>query len=215
MLGAVIIAAHIALGHRQHMAIMNVVWPLTALWAGPLAVAAYFVWGVDSSDARVRRAVARGDDPPGQGHPFPVIVGKGVTHCGSGCALGDLIAEWIALALPLSLFGHELFGAWVYDYVLAFLFGIAFQYLTIKPMRDLSPGEGLVQAIKADALSLTSWQVGMYGWMAIATFVIFERPLHPTSPVFWLMMQLGMVLGFVTAYPVNWWLIRRGVKERM
>jgi Domain of unknown function (DUF4396) len=29
------------------------------------------------------------------------------------------------------------------------------------------------------------------------------------------MMQLAMLAGFVTSYPVNWWLIRIGVKERM
>ena len=29
------------------------------------------------------------------------------------------------------------------------------------------------------------------------------------------MMQLAMMAGFVTSYPVNWWLIRAGVKEKM
>ena len=29
------------------------------------------------------------------------------------------------------------------------------------------------------------------------------------------MMQLGMFLGFLTSYPVNWWLIRKGIKEKM
>ncbi len=99
--------------------------------------------------------------------------------------------------------------------MLAFAFGILFQYLTIKPMRRLSRKEGLEAAIKADALSLTAWQVGMYGWMAIATFAIFGREIPKSSPVFWFMMQIGMVLGFFTSYPVNWLLIRRGVKERM
>lgn len=111
--------------------------------------------------------------------------------------------------------GHHIFGSWIYDYVLAFAFGILFQYLTIKPMRRLSRKEGLEAAIKADALSLTAWQVGMYGWMAIATFAIFGREIPKSSPVFWFMMQIGMVLGFFTSYPVNWLLIRRGVKERM
>ncbi len=29
------------------------------------------------------------------------------------------------------------------------------------------------------------------------------------------MMQVGMILGFLTAYPVNWWLVRSGIKEQM
>lgn len=27
------------------------------------------------------------------------------------------------------------------------------------------------------------------------------------------MMQIGMVIGFGTAMPVNWWLISQGIKE--
>jgi hypothetical protein len=29
------------------------------------------------------------------------------------------------------------------------------------------------------------------------------------------MMRFGMMLGFVTSYPVNWWQVKRGIKERM
>jgi hypothetical protein len=36
-------------------------------------------------------------------------------------------------------------------------------------MRGLSPGKGLVAAVKADTLSLISWQVGMYGLMALTS----------------------------------------------
>ncbi len=31
-------------------------------------------------------------------------------------------------------------------------------------MKGLSPSRGLVAALKADALSLSAWQVGMYAW---------------------------------------------------
>ena len=39
--------------------------------------------------------------------------------------------------------------------------------------------------------------------------------LRPDMPGLWFAMQAAMLCGFVTAYPVNWWLIRSGVKERM
>lgn len=139
----------------------------------------------------------------------------GATHCGSGCTLGDLVAEWIVFAAPIVIFGQKLFGAWLLDYIFAYLFGIAFQYFTIKPMKNLSPGQGLWAAIKADTLSLTAWQIGMYGWMAIATFLIFGHEIPKTSPVFWFMMQIAMLCGFLTAYPVNAWLIKSGLKEAM
>jgi hypothetical protein len=69
--------------------------------------------------------------------------------------------------------------------------------------------------VKADALSLAAWQVGMYGWMAIARFVIFDHPFEKTSPVFWVMMQVAMLAGFAVSYPVNSLLLRRGLKEPM
>jgi hypothetical protein len=211
---AIIVAVDL-IRHSQAMKIMDAVWPLTALWSGPLGLVAYFRYGRAGSRDAVERARGHGEEPPNMRQPFPVKVGKAATHCGSGCTLGDIVAELAATVVPISIFGHHIFGSWLYDYVLAFAFGILFQYLTIKPMKELSRKEGLKAAFKADVLSLTAWQVGMYGWMAIATFAIFGREIPKSSPVFWFMMQIGMLLGFLTSYPVNWLLIRRGVKEEM
>ena len=201
--------------HSQKMWIMNVVWPITALYAGPLAVVAYFTTGRLSSKQSVERATKEGKENPGKTKPFWQIAAVGATHCGSGCTIGDLIAEWLVLLIPLSLFGHAIFGTWALDFVVAYLFGVAFQYFTIKPMKNLSAGQGLWAAIKADTLSLTAWQIGMYGWMAFVSFGIFGHEIPKTNPVFWFMMQIAMLAGFLTSYPVNWWLIREGIKEPM
>jgi len=94
--------------------------------------------------------------------------------------------------------------------------GIVFQYFSIKPMRNLGPMERIVAAIKADTLSILAFQVGMYAWMALVYFVLFpEQHLKPFDPRYWLMMQIGMICGFATSYPMNWWLIRTGLKEAM
>lgn len=69
--------------------------------------------------------------------------------------------------------------------------------------------------MKADALSLIAWQLGMYGWMAIVIFGVFGHELPKTSPIFWFMMEIAMLAGFATAYPVNSWLLRVGLKEKM
>lgn len=197
------------------MWIMNIVWPLTALYAGPLALWAYSRIGLLSSRESVRQVRAHGQEGPGKKKPFAQSVAIAATHCGSGCTLGDICAEWFIFLVPLTLFGRAIFAAWVLDYLLAFLFGIAFQFFTIKPMRNLPTGKALGAALKADTLSLTSWQLGMYGWMAIAVFLVFGRELQKTDPVFWLMMQIAMICGFLTSYPVNWWLLRKGIKEVM
>lgn len=59
----------------------------------------------------------------------------------------------------------------------------------------------------------------MYGAMAIAQLVVFpawlDGPVAIDTAAFWAVMQLAMLAGFVTALPVNWWLISTGIKERM
>jgi hypothetical protein len=35
------------------------------------------------------------------------------------------------------------------------------------------------------------------------------------GPALWGMMQVAMLAGSATSYPVNWWLVRVGIKEAM
>jgi len=192
----------------QPMAVMNAVWPLTMLWAGLPGLWLYRRIGRASSGAAAHHSHGQ--------RPFHQSVMLGASHCGSGCTLGDLLAETLVIAVPVSLFGQRVSGTWAVDFVLAFLLGIVFQYFSIKPMRKLSRWQGLKAAVKADTLSLLAWQIGMYGWMALCVFGLFSEAALPKSePVFWFMMQLAMYVGFVISCPVNAWLIQRGVKEAM
>ena len=215
LLCAGIITLDILRGNRQHMWIMDIVWPVTALWSGPLGLVAYFRLGRLSTREAVNAAKSRGEEMPGRNKPFFIAVALAATHCGAGCTLGDIIAEWIHFAVPFAIAGFALFGAWAMDFLAAFALGIAFQYFTIVPMRKLPRGKGLVQALKADTFSLIGWQVGMYGWMAIMRFGVFHRDLPKTDAAFWFLMQIAMAAGFITAYPINWWLLKKGIKERM
>jgi hypothetical protein len=201
----------------QKMWIMNLVWPLTALFGSVFWTAGYYAWG------RARPGKQDDDRKPA----FPIMVAKGASHCGAGCTLGDIIVEWAAFAIPTiavwfgwhSLFAEKTFAVWIPDFIVAFAIGIFFQYFTIAPMRGLGPGEGIVAAVKADIASISAWQIGMYGLMAAIQFGWYERAFggiaEVNSPEFWFAMQLSMLAGFCTAYPVNWMLIRAGLKEKM
>jgi hypothetical protein len=213
-ISCLIILLDILAGHLQRMWIMNLVWPITALWGGPVALWMYFKIGRLSTRQAMQRAKKEGREPPAKAKSFPLSVIAGTTHCGAGCSVGDLVAEWFVVLVPLTLFGEKVFGTWALDFALAFLFGIVFQYLTIAPMKQLTPVAGLVAALKADTLSLSAWQVGMYGWMAIVIFGLFGK-IPKTNPVFWFMMQIAMFVGFATSYPANWWLLKKGIKETM
>jgi uncharacterized protein DUF4396 len=221
-------------GYRQHMAIMNLVWPITALYFGPIAVWFYVRRGrhmsqrwahehrmdmaemMDSDDER---------DPPSywafaRKNWWPVS--KGTSHCGTGRTLGDIVGEWLVYvtAWTIPIFAahsaNSLMAMFVADFAFAWTFGIVFQYFSIVPMReDIGRLAGIRQAIKADTLSIVAFQIGLFGFMALYHLVLWQPPLSVASPKYWWMMQVGMVVGFFTAWPVNAWLVRRGWKEKM
>ena len=202
----------------QPMGIMNVVWPLTMLFGSVVWLAFYL---------RSARAPLRGTHGDTGAHGRAASTAVGTSHCGAGCAVGDLVGEFALVAVPAlgavvglgTLYRDPIYASWIIDLVIAFVAGIVFQYLSIAPMRGLSFGRGLVAALKADTLSIISWQLGMYGVMAIAQFAVLPALVGGRaavlSPEFWVVMQVAMVAGFACAYPVNGWLVRRGLKEAM
>jgi len=197
--------------HPPRMRIMMAVWPLCALFGSLGIVWLYARWGDRGADEA----------------PHWVTVSKGTLHCGSGCTLGDLLAECLVFLAPSVaiafgwhwLFAERTFATWLLDSIFAFAFGILFQYFAIAPMRDLSVRDGIKAAVKADTASLAAWQVGMFCVMAVFQFVLYPAWLHErpdaASPAFWFAMQWAMVGGFVTAFPVNHLLIVKGLKEAM
>jgi hypothetical protein len=251
-----IIVCDIAFNHRrQPMGVMNLVFPITALYLGPLALALYWRWGRAAARAptppmSISRAVvspavasargsmqmyggqhthhemagAAGPDAAGEpaqpgerARPWWVTMAIEVSHCGAGCSLGDVISEFAIFWLGLTIAGVTLGAEYVGDYIFALAFGIIFQYFAIAPMRGLGLKDGLNAAAKADFISLTAFEVGLFGWMAVMAFVLFPAPHHlmPSSAAYWLLMQIGMIIGYCTSWPANVWLVKRGIKVPM
>src|SRR5580704_13657629 len=173
-------------GRRQPMGVMNFVFPITALYFGPAALALYWRWGraaagpvrppTPLTGARMPQMAmaAMGEgmhERPGDGTGATGHVGSEacqaslghdgdrVSHCGSGCTLGDLISEWVIYAFALAVAGRVLFAEYIGDYVLAVALGIVFQYFAIAPLRGLGVRDVLVAAAKADFISLTFFEV--------------------------------------------------------
>lgn len=220
---AAIIAYDIAFNRRrQPMGVMNFVFPITALYFGPFALALYWHWGrvadrtTTASMSMSRAAVPRAP-PSERARPWWVTMAIEVSHCGSGCTLGDVISEFAIFGLGLTIAGATLGAEYVGDYILALAFGIVFQYFAIAPMRGLGLKDGLIAATKADFISLTAFEIGLFGWMAIMAFVLFPAPHHlmPNSAAYWLLMQIGMIVGYFTSWPANVWLVNRGIKVPM
>lgn len=226
-----ILADEFLLGNRQHMWVMNLVHPITALYWGPVWLWSYIRNGRRSGRRLMHRQtqrlvredmdveeLKRKGESTGPGDLRPWHIANAVSHCGAGCTIGDIGGEWILFAVGaptlgiLGTYGWEIIA----NFVLAWTFGIVFQYFTIVPMReDIGKLEGISQAIKVDTASIIAFQLGLFGWMALSHFVLFQPPLTIDTSGHWFMMQIGMIVGFFTAWPLNRWLVRSGIKEKM
>lgn len=197
----------------QPMLVMNLVWPINALWAGPFGIWMYWRLGRTASRTAEQSGASQSSHRD-MARPFWQKVVAGTLHCGAGCTLADLIGPFLFRVTSFAVFSSLVFGEWTLDFVLALLIGVSFQYMALAPMLQQSGPHVWWRALKVDFLSLTAWQVGMYGWMALVIFVWFGR-LEPIHIQFWFMMQLAMACGFLTSYPMNWWLIKAGIKTAM
>jgi hypothetical protein len=126
-------------------------------------------------------------------------------HCLLGCGTGEVIGMVLATALGLSNAASIALTV-----VLGFIFGMA---LGVIPLRraGFSWRRATRQVLIAEGLSIAVME-------AIDVLVVTQTPgvmeAHLTSPVLWLGMALGLAGGFIAAFPVNYWLIRRGVRHQ-
>ena len=202
IVSTLIITIDIVKHPQKEMPIMNLVWPINGLWAGIFGVWAYFTIGkhrkmndMDMSKMKdmdmknmdmsktssmdMKNMSMKGMDKEstskGKYSSFWQGVVADTLHCGAGCSLADLIGPWIFLVLPFTIFNNPTFGEWVLEYFLALLTGVTFQYAAISPMLNKKGPKIWLRALKIDFLSLTSWQIGMYGWMALVIFVFYRK----------------------------------------
>jgi len=185
-----LIASDLVCRARQHLGITYAVWPLTALWAGPLAVVPYGLYGrAPPASAPDHHRMHPDHGHPAQRRGFSARDTTLATlHCGAACLLGDCCAEGMTAVAPWLLVGHVRFGTWAYGFPAAYILRMIFQYATFVPMRHL----GLRAGIPAIRPSPT-----------------------PSLPVYWFMMQIAMVGGFGVSFPANAWLLHRGITKRM
>lgn len=118
-------------GYRQRMAIMEVVWPVTALYLGPAACSHTGAGGGSTARRPSVTAIASGPTASRSRSRSPSATG------GAGRTLGDIAGAWLVFLVSRELLGLALPAEYVADFTLAFVLGIAFQYFSIVPMRGL------------------------------------------------------------------------------
>jgi hypothetical protein len=131
-------------------------------------------------------------------------------HCVAGDGVGI-----IAGAVLSSAFGIAGLGEVVLEYVLGFGFGwTIFQALFMRDMAGGSYRRALADTFIAELLSMNFLMAGM-----VPTVMTLRRHIpsaaDPLNPSFWFVMSMGLLLGFIVAYPMNWWLVAHHLKHGM
>jgi hypothetical protein len=122
-------------------------------------------------------------------------------HCLTGCAIGEVLGMVIGTGL-----GWSDAATIAISVALAFLFGYS---LTLRPL--LASGIAFAAAARlalaADTLSITVMEIVDN---AIMLVIPGAMDAGPRSALFWGSLVVALGIAFVAAFPVNYWLIRRG-----
>jgi hypothetical protein len=130
-------------------------------------------------------------------------------HCVAGDATGIIAAAVITatLGLPMKI---DL----IVEYVAGFFLGLfIFQSLFMQSMMGGSYWENLRKSFLPEFISMNCMMAAMAPVMSFLMMGRDMRAMEPTQLIFWGVMSLGVSAGFVMAYPVNVWMVKRGLKH--
>jgi hypothetical protein len=131
-------------------------------------------------------------------------------HCVAGDGVGILAGA--VLASVLGITGP---AEMVLEYVLGFAFGwTIFQALFMRDMSGGSYGAALKGTFMSELLSMNLLMAGMMPTMMILRRYVPSAD-NPLTPNFWFVMSMGLLVGFIIAYPMNWWLVANHLKHGM
>ena len=137
-------------------------------------------------------------------NPF-VTSARATLHCLTGCVIGEVAGLSIAVVLGLGVWPTIILAT-----TLAYLSGFALGLLPV--IRDQK--KTFTQALKliwiGEVISIGVMEIVMnavdYGVGGMQAGSIL-------SPIFWLGIAAAVPAGFFAAWPVNWWLLKRDLKN--
>ena len=134
-----------------------------------------------------------------------VTSAQSTLHCLTGCVIGEVAGLLIGVSLG--------FSAWVTMGLATFLAYISGFTLGVVPVMRRE-GVGFTVALKAiwigEAVSIGVMEIAM-NWVDYA--LGGAQAPSAFAPVFWTALLFAIPAGFLAAWPVNWWLLKRNLKR--
>ena len=193
--------AYDAFTNNPEMTVMKWGWVLVTIYTGPVGLAFYVLSCKEPS--------------PGEHEEFIKPLWKqslgSTIHCLAGDATGIIIAATITAIL-----GFPMWIDIISEYVFGFAFGLTiFQALFMKDMLGGSYSRALKASFMPEWLSMNMVMAGMIPAMVFLMMGSDMRAMWPGEPLYWGVMSLATMVGAVLAYPVNVWLVAKGLKHGM
>ena len=180
--------------------LMKLAWILVVLYTGPIGLLIYLL--------SCRQPL------PGMHDAFIDVHWKqavgSLLHCVAGDATGIIFSAVVVYHFGLAN-GVDL----TIEYISAFIVGLfIFQALFMLRMYDGNYWMAVRKTFFAETVSMNMVMLGM-----IPTMVILMHSLpganNPNHLLFWGVMSLAAIAGMITAYPINSWLVAKGLKHGM
>ena len=197
---SVVYVAYDLYTNTPEMPVMKPAWIIVTLFSGPVGLFLYLIG--------CRQLL------PGTHAEFVAPMWKqalgSTIHCVAGDGLGIVVA-----AVVTNLLGLPMWLDLIVEYATGFGFGLLiFQALFMKDIMGLSYGQALGRTWLPEFLSMNSMAAGMFPTMVILMTKDMAA-MEPTSLHFWGVMSLGVIIGGMVAYPMNYWLVESGLKHGM
>ena len=142
-----------------------------------------------------------GDHP----HEMPSltrVAAAATWHCLIGCSIGEMLGLTIATAL-----GWGNTGSIALAVVLAFFFGYGFTLVPLLRGGMTLPAAASV-AFAADTVSIAIMEIADN---AVMLLIPGAMDAGVSDPFFWGSLFVSLLVAFLAAWPVNRWLIARGM----
>ena len=185
--------------HNPEPAVMKWGFILVTLYLGPIGALLY--------------VLADKEPRPGEHEEFTRPLWKqgigSTIHCVAGDATGIVVAAVVVASLGLPMWLDL-----IIEYAAGFAFGLfVFQALFMKNMMGGSYWQNVRRSFLPEFISMNLMMAGMAPVMSLLMMGRDMRAMLPTELLFWAVMSFGIAVGFVLAYPVNVWMVKKGLKH--
>jgi len=190
-----------AFTYNPELGVMKWGWLLVTLYMGPIALALYILSCKEPAPGRHEEFI----------RPLWKQAIGSTVHCVAGDATGIIVAATVT-----ALLGLPMWQDFIAEYAFGFGFGLlVFQALFMRSMLGGSYARALRRSVLPEWFSMNTMMAGMFPTMAFLMMGRDMRAMEPTEPLFWGTMSAAVAVGFLIAFPVNVWLVVRGLKHGM